>query len=223
MRSIRILSVVLAMLLTAGTFTACSRVGYANQVPQSTTSCDDVSASVIQRARADDTSSAINQEIQYLADNCPDSYEVTIDYISSRSTDPQFGFDTCDEWAQHIRAEAVQLLRQDGLCSDGAPADGGLPPNGAGGLTWDTAADFAGTSQRICGPLVTTRTDVDDVFLNLGRGYPDPERFTIVLWDVGGIEPLPPGTTLCVTGAISLYNGVAQIELDDVGSVEVWE
>lgn len=223
MPTIRTLTVVVAAIVIASAFTACSRVGYANHVQESTISCDDVSASVIQRARADDTSSAIDEEIQYLADNCPDAYDVTIDYISSRSAVPQFAFDTCDEWAEHIRSEAVQLLRQDGLCSDSAPADSGSSASGAGGLSWDTAGDYAGTNQRVCGPLVTTRADNDDVFLNIGRDYPDPARFTIVLWDVGGVESLPAGTTLCATGPISLYNGVAQIELYDVGLVEVWE
>lgn len=103
MPAIRILTAVVATLVIASAFTACSRVGYANQVKESTISCDDVSTSVIQRARADDTSSAIDREIQYLANNCPDAYEVTIDYISSRSTDPQLAFDTCNEWAEHIR------------------------------------------------------------------------------------------------------------------------
>lgn len=70
---------------------------------------------------------------------------------------------------------------------------------------------------------MTTRADNNDVFLNIGRDYPDPARFTIVLWDVGGVESLPAGTTLCATGPISMYNGVAQIELYDVGLVEVWE
>ncbi|WP_312677782.1 hypothetical protein [Microbacterium sp.] len=182
-----------------------------------------MSASVIQRARADDTSSAIDREIQYLANNCPDAYEVTIDYLSSRSADPQLAFDAWQRVAEHIRSEAVQLLRQDGLCSDSAPADSGSSASGAGGLSWDTAGDYVGTNQRICGPLVTTRADNDDVFLNIGRDYPDPARFTIVLWDVGGVESLPAGTTLCTTGQISMYNGVAQIELYDVGLVEVWE
>ena len=75
----------------------------------------------------------------------------------------------------------------------------------------------------MCGPLTTIRTDDDDVFLNLGRGYPDPARFTIIIWDVGEVERLPAGTELCATGIVSSYYGVAQIELSDIGAVEVWE
>jgi hypothetical protein len=61
----------------------------------------------------------------------------------------------------------------------------------------------------------------DDVFLNLGRDYPDPKRFQIVVWDIGGLEPIASGTTLCTAGQVTLYQGVAQIELTDPGQIEI--
>jgi len=115
------------------------------------------------------------------------------------------------------------MLRADDLCSDGAESSAAPVAKPDVGLAWNDAVNYADSHQRVCGPLVTMRNDDDDVFLNLGLDYPEPERFTIVLWDVGWVEWLPSGTTLGASGTITLYNGVPQIELDDVGPVEVWD
>jgi hypothetical protein len=92
-----------------------------------------------------------------------------------------------------------------------------------GGIAWSDATDYAGTSQRVCGPLAGSGNSDDDVFLNLGRDYPDTERFQIVVWDIGGLDPIAYGATLCTAGTITLYEGVAQIELSDPGSIEIYE
>lgn len=201
----------------------CSRVGYSNQVSASTLSCDQASASAIQHERLDAAGSTIDRELQYLADNCPDAYEITIDYLSSRARVSPHEIQSCADWSNRIRAEAVELLRVEGLCQDALLANGAPPATIADGLSWDAAAEYVGTEQRVCGPITTIRTDDDDVFLNLGRDYPDPARFTIIIWDVGEVERLPAGTELCATGLVSSYDGVAQIELSDIGAVEVWE
>ena len=101
-----------------------------------------------------------------------------------------------------------------------APAADNQP---GGGIAWHEAANHAGTVQRVCGPLAGSGNSTDDVFLNLGRDYPDPERFQIVLWDVGGVEPIPYGATLCTYGQITLYKGVAQIELETASLVQIYE
>ena len=92
-----------------------------------------------------------------------------------------------------------------------------------GGIAWNEAGSYAGTTQRMCGPLAGSGNSNDDVFLNLGRDYPDAERFQIVLWDIGGVEPIPYGATLCTSGLITLYEGVAQIELQSASLVEIYE
>lgn len=93
-----------------------------------------------------------------------------------------------------------------------------------GGIAWDEATSYAGTSQRVCGPFAGWGNSTDDIFLNLGRDYPNPDRFQIVIWDIGGIEPIPPqGSTICTEGNITLYEGVAQIELYDPGVIEIYE
>mgnify|MGYP006344436401 CR=1 FL=1 len=91
------------------------------------------------------------------------------------------------------------------------------------GLSWGQAVNHVGTTQRVCGPLMSMRTSDDDVFLNLGRDYPDSQRFTIVLWDIGGVKSVSPGLTICANGPITSYNGVAQIELRSLDRIEIWE
>ncbi|MCP2032187.1 hypothetical protein L1277_002286 [Okibacterium sp. HSC-33S16] len=92
-----------------------------------------------------------------------------------------------------------------------------------GGIAWNDAAAYAGTTQRVCGPLAGTGNSSDDVFVNLGRDYPDPGRFQIVVWDVGALEPIRGGVTVCTAGVITLYNGVAQIELESPELIEIYE
>ena len=120
-----------------------------------------------------------------------------------------------DIFIEEISSAAVHEARQ-GIAQ--APVSGP-----AGAISWREAVDYVGSTKYVCGPLVNSGTSGDDVFLNLGRGYPDVERFTIVIWDIGGVESLPTGTTLCATGTITLYQGTAQIELRSADAVEVWE
>jgi len=91
-----------------------------------------------------------------------------------------------------------------------------------GGISWNQAASYAGTTQRVCGPLAGGGNSDDDVFLNLGYDYPHPNRFQIVVWDIGSLEPIAGGLTLCTSGVITLYEGVAQIELRDPGMIEIY-
>jgi len=92
----------------------------------------------------------------------------------------------------------------------------------SGGISWNEAVGYAGTAQRVCGPLAGGGNSEDDVFLNLGRDYPDPRRFQIVIWDIGSLDPIDGGVTLCTSGPITLYNGVAQIELTDPSLIEIY-
>lgn len=92
-----------------------------------------------------------------------------------------------------------------------------------GGIAWNEAINYSWTYQRVCGPFAGWGNSYDDVFFNLGVDYPNPARFQIVIWDIGWIEPIPnPGTTVCVTGDISVYEGVAQVELYDPGAIELY-
>ncbi len=90
------------------------------------------------------------------------------------------------------------------------------------GIDWDEAKSWAGEFKVVCGPVVDTAyasgSSGKPTFLNLGRSYPDPERFTVVIWDDNRANfPAQPenyylGKDICVDGLIELYKGGAQIE-----------
>ena len=90
-----------------------------------------------------------------------------------------------------------------------------------GGTGWDEAWRQAGDIVRVCGPLMSMRETVDGTFLNVGRDYPDPDRFVFIFWDAT-LDPISSGTTVCGTGEVYIYeDGSTQMALFD--SVEVWE
>lgn len=225
----------ISAMLAVELLTACSSYpgtgayGQNGERSEPQVTCDDMFASVIHRERTDDTAGAINSELDWLGSNCSSEYDVFVDYVSAKGMAEQFGPDPCSSLSQYIGAEAIALLSRDGLCTGtasqlvaDAPVEQAQP---GGGIAWDDAFNYAGSTQRVCGPLAGTGNPGNDVFLNLGRDYPDPERFQIIIWDIGGVEPVPTGVTVCVSGRVSLYEGVAQIELQssDLGLVEIYE
>lgn len=188
--------------------------------------CDDVFQTALSQARAGDTADSINERIDWLSSNCESEADVLIGYISTMSMPDDLRPDDCAFFDGRIPAESIDLLRADGLCGAvtadvpvAAPEPEAQP---GGGIAWNEAAGLVGTDQRVCGPLVNSGTSDDDVFLNLGRGYPDASRFTIVIWDIGGIEPIEYGLTLFTSGVITSYEGVAQIELYAAEQVKIY-
>lgn len=217
----------IAVPMTVLLLTACSSYEGTNIRSEPSFTCDDALATVVHRVRSGDTAGGINSELDWLGDNCVAAYDIFVDYASAKSMAEQFGPDTCASLTQYIGRESITLLSEDGLCSGAAdepladaPAVGIQP---GGGIAWNEAVNYVGTTQRVCGPLSGTGKSNDDVFLNLGRDYPDPERFQIVLWDIGSLEPIPYGATLCTSGQITLYEGLAQIELHSASLVEIYE
>jgi hypothetical protein len=93
----------------------------------------------------------------------------------------------------------------------------------SGSIAWDDAVNHVGTSQRVCGPLAGSGTSEGDVFLDLGVDYPSPDRFQIVIWDVGSVDPILFGSTVCTSGPIALYNGVPEITLHSASEVEIYK
>lgn len=214
-----------AMLASVLLLTGCS-YGTGSSDSYEEPDCEGVLASAIQGVRGDDTSDTTNSYFQWLTDNCSHEYSILVDYTSTRgAASGPLGSQPCDALAHHLVPEAIDLLRADGLCTSGnAQATAPEPvEQPGGGIAWDAAVSYAGTEQRVCGPLVGDGYSEDDVFLNLGLDYPDPGRFQIVVWDVGGLEPIAYGSTLCTSGVITLYNGVAQIELYDPSRISIYE
>jgi hypothetical protein len=66
-----------------------------------------------------------------------------------------------------------------------------------------------------------TSTNGQPTFLNIGKEYPDPERFTALIWG-RDLEyfPFNPdeyyfGKTICVQGLVEEYKGTLEIEVTD--------
>lgn len=204
----------LVVFMLAGCSAGAS-TGYRDTRPS--VDCERLGDDVFHRLRNDDTSGTFGEQMDLLGEYCPSESEVAVDYAANSSV--VFDVPSCDGLAETNRLEAVAMLYQDGYCQDlPAPVDW---PNG--GLGWDRARDQAGTYQRICGPLASVRNTYDGAFANVGLDYPDTGRFTFIMWGVQ-VDPIAPGTTVCGSGNIYLYEGgVAQIELGSPSELEIWE
>lgn len=103
-------------------------------------------------------------------------------------------------------------------------------PTPASGISWEDAKDHIGERTTVCGPVVGTHwasgSKGKPTFLNIGRDYPDPGRFTVVIWGENRANfPQPPegyylGKTICVTGLIEPYEGTPQIEAKHPDQIE---
>ena len=98
--------------------------------------------------------------------------------------------------------------------------EAGLP---AGAISWDKAKDHIGDRTTVCGPVAGTfygsSVNGRPTFLNIGADYPSSQRFTVVIWGQNRSNfPQAPesyykGKTICVSGLIQEYEGIAQIEV----------
>lgn len=96
-------------------------------------------------------------------------------------------------------------------------------------LSWTEAKAYEGQTQCVCGPVVDTfyasRSNGAPTFLNLGGKASDPNRFTVIIWgdQRPNFDPPPEqayrGKTICVTGRIRLYKGVAEIHISSPAEV----
>jgi hypothetical protein len=87
-------------------------------------------------------------------------------------------------------------------------------------VTWREAEDHIGQRRNVVGPVKSTfyarGSRGRPTFLNLGRAFPNPDRFTVVIWGRNrGRFPEPPedlyrGEYICVRGLIRLFEGVPQ-------------
>ena len=89
-------------------------------------------------------------------------------------------------------------------------------------IHWSDAKGYVGERETVYGPVVDTHwastSNGKPTFLNIGKPYPDSKRFTVVIWiqNRGNFPQAPEvyylGKTIYVTGLITTYGGVAQIE-----------
>lgn len=199
--------------------TACTS-GSGDSSSASAPSCSELLSAAIQYERSG--LGNIDSVMQTLTTSCSDEYEIAVDYLAN-STDSEFSIESCDELVDYgTRSEAVELLAQDGKCSFSESAVPAAPTWPDGGLGWDEAGAYAGTVQRVCGPLMSIRGTDDGTFVNVGQDYPSADRFTFIFWDMY-LDPIEPGATLCGNGEIYLYEGVAQMEMWDPSALEIWQ
>jgi DNA/RNA endonuclease YhcR with UshA esterase domain len=96
-------------------------------------------------------------------------------------------------------------------------------------LTAAEAKDHVGERATVCGAVVSTRYAVrsrgEPTFLNLDKGYPD-QIFTIIIWGrdrakFGAPETKYANKNVCVTGTITSYRGVPEIEATEPSQIKI--
>ncbi len=89
-----------------------------------------------------------------------------------------------------------------------------------GATSWQRASSLVGRVATIQGRVAGTRyaasTSGSPTFLNLGVDYPNPSRFTVLIWidnraAFGRPEVRYRGRTICVRGLVQNYKGVPEI------------
>jgi hypothetical protein len=91
----------------------------------------------------------------------------------------------------------------------------------SGAVSWQRARSLVGQRATIRGRIVDSHfagsSSGQPTFLNMGNAYPNPNRFTVVIWREnrgsfgGSPETRFRGRTLCVTGLVQMYGGVPEI------------
>ncbi len=90
-------------------------------------------------------------------------------------------------------------------------------------IPWNEAIYHIGERATVYGPVVSTyyanTSRGKPTFLNIGKPYPDPDRFTVIIWGENrsnfpqAPEILYANKTIYVTGLIVEYKGIAEIEV----------
>ncbi len=103
------------------------------------------------------------------------------------------------------------------------------PQNYAQGIDWSDAGSYIGEYITVCGPVVdskyATSTGGSPTFINIGKAYPDPDRFTILIWgDDRDKFSNPPESyyyqeSICVNGLVEEYKGGLEIVVSDPSQI----
>lgn len=104
----------------------------------------------------------------------------------------------------------------------GDEGDPGASQSGA--VNWSEAQSYLGITTEVCGPLVSIVDDDSGTFFNVGRDYPDPDRFSVVVFDqYFDYDSLSEDESyeLCVTGQVESYQGAAQVIVNDMSEVYI--
>ena len=97
-------------------------------------------------------------------------------------------------------------------------------------ISWSEAKYHIGERLTVHGPVISTyyasTSNGQPTFLNIGKDYPDPGRFTVVIWGKNRSNfPQAPevyysGKMIYVTGLIEEYEGVAEIAVSSPSQIK---
>lgn len=99
-----------------------------------------------------------------------------------------------------------------------------------GAVAWQNARHYVGRYATVKGPVAGTkfaaRSNGSPTFLDIGVEYPNPRRFTVVIWienrrRFGAPERRYLGHVLCVRGIVQSYRGVPEIEATSPSQIAV--
>lgn len=105
------------------------------------------------------------------------------------------------------------------------------PTVASSSISWNEAKYHIGERATVCGYIVDSRyastSNGQPTFLNMGNAYPNSDRFTVVIWGsnrsnfASSPESYYYGKYICVTGLITEYQGVPQIEASYSSQIQI--
>jgi hypothetical protein len=96
-----------------------------------------------------------------------------------------------------------------------------LPTTTPSTISWDQAGDHIGQTVTVVGPVVGSHDFGGAAVLNVGKNYPDPDRFTVYIRAekrAGIPDDLYVGKTISVTGTLKIFKNAAEIQ---AGSADI--
>ena len=125
---------------------------------------------------------------------------------------------------------ALLILLVSGLSCADSDSPTPAPIKDSTSISWDEAKNHVGDRATVYGTVVDAKwasgSKGKPTFLNIGKPYPDPNRFTVVIWieNRGKFHKAPEiyylGKTIYVTGLIVPYKGIAEIEVKDPSQIQ---
>jgi hypothetical protein len=106
-----------------------------------------------------------------------------------------------------------------------------VPAPTASFITWDEAAAHVGEEITLCGPVMGAHyaesSQGKPTFLNIGEPYPNPARFTVVIWGddranfPGKPEELYTDQEICITSTIEEYDGALEMVVSEPAQIVI--
>jgi hypothetical protein len=98
-------------------------------------------------------------------------------------------------------------------------------------VRWQNAENYVGQRRNVRGPVKSAifarQSSGRPTFLNVGRPFPNPQRFTVVIWGRHRDRfPSPPenlyrGEYICASGKIRLFEGVPETFASGPGAIDI--